>query len=83
MPQNDRFAAGLRGLGPLGIFAILAIALTGNVVLSNMVTIPVGAVLVLLWAWRSRTPWRELGYVRPKSWIRTMAAGLLLGAPSS
>jgi uncharacterized protein len=36
-------------------------------------------VLVLLWAWRSRTPWREIGYVRPKSWARTVAVGIVLG----
>ena len=37
------------------------------------------ALLVLAWAWRSRTPWREIGYVRPRSWIGSLAAGLVLG----
>ena len=54
---GDRFAADLRGFGPLGILAILVILLTGNVIVSNMVVLPVGALLVLLWAWWSRTLW--------------------------
>lgn len=44
-----------------------------------MVVLPVGAVLVLAWAWRSCTPWREIGYVRPKSWLGGLAIGLVLG----
>jgi membrane protease YdiL (CAAX protease family) len=79
LPCDDPFAAGLRGFGPLGILAILLILLTGNVVLENMVVLPIGAVLALLWAWRSRTPWREIGYVRPGSWIDALAGGLALG----
>src|SRR5260370_41149652 len=31
------------------------------------------------WAW-SRTPWREIGYVRPKSWIGSLALGLAFGS---
>jgi hypothetical protein len=77
-PSGDRFAAGLRGFGPLGILAILAIVLSGNVFAGNLV-VPVGAVLVLVWARWSRTPWREIGYVRPKSWIGTLAIGLAFG----
>jgi membrane protease YdiL (CAAX protease family) len=40
---------------------------------------PLGAILVLAWARRSHTPWREIGYVRPKSWIGTLAVGVALG----
>lgn len=72
-PSGDRFAAGLRGFGPLGILAILVI-LAGNAVV-----LPLSAVLVLVWAWRSRTPWREIGYVRPRSWIGSLAAGIAFG----
>jgi CAAX protease family protein len=79
LPSNDSFAAGLRGFGPLGILAIFLILVSGNVVLDNMVVLPIGALLVLLWAWRSRTPWREIGYVRPGSWIDALAGGLALG----
>ena len=39
----------------------------------------IGAVLVLLWAWRSGTPWKDIGYVRPKSWIGGLAVGVVLG----
>lgn len=72
-PSGDRLAAGLRGFGPLGILAILVI-LAGNAVV-----LPLSAVLVLVWAWRSRTPWREIGYVRPRSWIGSLAAGIAFG----
>jgi uncharacterized protein len=72
-PSNDRFAADLRGFGPLGIFAILVI-LAGN-----WVVIPLSAILVLVWAWRSHTPWREIGYVRPESWIGSLAVGIAFG----
>ena len=69
---DDRVAARLRGFGPLGLLAILGIVLTS-------VIKPLSAILVLLWAWRSHTPWREIGYVRPRSWIGTLAAGIVFG----
>lgn len=71
---DDSIARRLRGFGPLGILAILII-LAGNAVV-----VPLSAVLVLVWAWWSRTPWREIGFVRPGSWIVTLAAGLVFGA---
>jgi membrane protease YdiL (CAAX protease family) len=70
---NDGFAARLRGFGPLGILAILII-LGGNFVIT-----PLSAVLVLVWAKISNTPWREIGYVRPRSWTKTIAIGIVLG----
>ncbi|HET6760692.1 MAG TPA: CPBP family intramembrane glutamic endopeptidase [Gemmatimonadaceae bacterium] len=70
---SDRVATELRGFGPLGILAILAIAL------GNFIVLPLSAVLVLVWAWRSKTPWREIGYVRPESWTRTIAIGIVFG----
>ena len=70
---DDRFAASLRGFGPIGIAAFLVI-LAGNFVVA-----PLSAVLVLLWVQRSRTPWRAIGYERPESWIRTVAVGIALG----
>ena len=36
--------------------------------------------LVVLWVWRSHIPWRDIGYVRPRSWIRSVAFAILLGA---
>src|SRR2546426_12755868 len=71
--SGDRFAAGLRGFGPLGILPILTIL--GGAAL----TPGLAAILVLVWARLSRTPWREIGYVRPRSWIGGLAAGGALG----
>jgi membrane protease YdiL (CAAX protease family) len=80
LSPDDIFAARLRGFGPIGIFAILLILLTGNVVVGKkMLVLPIGAVFVLLWTWRSRTPWREIGYSRPKSWIGAVALGIAFG----
>ena len=72
--SGDALPRRLRGFGPLGILAILVILLVGNVGV-----VPAGAALVLVWAYLSRTPWREIGYVRPTSWVRTIAGGIILG----
>jgi membrane protease YdiL (CAAX protease family) len=69
----------LRGFGVAGILAIVVIVLTGTLYVGNMVAVPVGAVLVLVWARLSETPWREIGYVRPRNWILSVAAGVALG----
>lgn len=71
-PPDDPVAASLRGFGPLGLFAILLIVLATALK-------PLSGVLVLLWAWRSRTPWREIGYVRPRNWLVTVAVGVVFG----
>lgn len=71
--KADRIPASLRGFGPLGLLA-MAIILAGNFVL-----LPLSAVLVLLWAQLSRTPWSELGFSRPRSWIVTIAGGIVFG----
>ena len=70
---NDLMAARLRGFGPLGILAILLI-LAGNFLFA-----PLSAVLVLVWVWLSRTPWREIGYVRPRSWVGSVGVGVVFG----
>jgi membrane protease YdiL (CAAX protease family) len=70
---DDRFPARLRGFGPLGILTILII-LGGNLIIE-----PLGAVLVLIWAKISRTPWREIGYVRPRFWTKAIVVGVLFG----
>jgi membrane protease YdiL (CAAX protease family) len=77
--SDDSFAAQLRGFGPVGILAILLILFTGNIVFPNMVSLPIGALLVLLWVRLSHTPWPEIGYVKPKSWITTIVIGLAFG----
>jgi len=48
---KDPVAAGLRGFGPLGVLSILFI------VAGNFLVVPLSAILVLLWARRSHTPW--------------------------
>jgi membrane protease YdiL (CAAX protease family) len=70
---NDRFPPRLRGFGPLGILAILII-LAGNFIIT-----PLSAILVLVWRKISNTPWREIGYVRPRSWVRTILVGIVFG----
>ncbi|MGQ0639827.1 MAG: hypothetical protein ACT4P6_03505 [Gemmatimonadaceae bacterium] len=62
--HDDALAAALRGLGPVGLFAILVIVLTGNVFVGGF-AFPLGGLMVLVWALRSRTPLREIGFVRP------------------
>ena len=71
-PPDDPVAAQLRGFGPLGLLAVLVIVLTS-------VVKPLGGLLVLLWAWRSHTPWRDIGYVRPRSWLGSLAVGIVFG----
>lgn len=41
---------------------------------------PLSAVLVLVWVRLSRTPWREIGYVRPRSCVGTLAVGIAFGS---
>jgi uncharacterized protein len=70
--SDDPLAVSLRGFGPLGLLAVLLIVLSS-------VFKPLSATLVLLWAWRSHTPWREIGYVRPRSWLGTLVVGVAVG----
>jgi membrane protease YdiL (CAAX protease family) len=70
--EDDRLAAELRGFGPVGLLAFL-------VVLGASLLPPLAPILVLVWASRSHTPWREIGYVRPRSWARTALGGILFG----
>src|SRR2546429_1599355 len=73
-PFGDRIPALLRRFGPVGIAAMLVILLVGNYPVA-----PLSGILVLVWVGWSRTAWREIGYVRPKSWTRDLAAGIALG----
>jgi uncharacterized protein len=76
--SGSEFAARLRGLGPVGIIAALLILLSGNLFLGD-VAVPLGGMLVLLWVRLSRTPWREIGYARPRSWVVAVAGGTAFG----
>jgi uncharacterized protein len=73
LSRSNDLAHRLRGFGPIGVFAILVI-LAGNFLI-----VPASAILVLLWARLSDTPWRAIGFVRPKSWPRTVMLGVLFG----
>src|SRR5690348_14390649 len=75
MAERDRddFAQQLRGFGPVGLLG-LVIVLAGNFLVA-----PLSAVLVLVWARLSGTPWRALGFVAPRSWTRVVAIGIPLG----
>lgn len=70
-PIPARVAALLRGFGPVGIIVFLIIELAGPPWFRGL--------LVLLWVWLSRTPWREIGYVRPKHWMRDLTIGIGFG----
>src|SRR5207302_366654 len=71
LSPNDRFAAALRGFGPLGIVAALLILFSPNGF--------IGGILVLAWAQFSHTPWMQLGFARPRSWIGVFAVGIVFG----
>lgn len=77
---EDELARELRGFGPVGIVALLAILFAGNVAVAPMLILPAGATLALLWRWASRTPWREIGYVRPRSWVAAILIGIVCGS---
>src|SRR5262249_30564281 len=70
---ESRFAAQLRGFGPVGLLAIVV------VLAGDFIHVPLSAVLVLVWRWLSKPPWRDIGFVRPNSWLRDAAIGLLFG----
>lgn len=63
----------LRGFGTVGLLGLLII-LAGNFLVA-----PLSAVLVLVWAHLSQTPWKSLGFAAPRSWTRVVAIGIPLG----
>src|SRR3954447_16699780 len=69
-PDGDLDAM-LRGFGSVGIIVFLIIEVAGPPWFRGL--------LVLFWVWLSRTPWRDIGYVRPKSWLRDLLAGVGFG----
>lgn len=68
-----RTATSLRAMGLLG--ATVAILIVASVLLAP----PITAVLVFLWVWLSRTPLREIGLVRPDSWLGVIVLGVIAG----
>jgi membrane protease YdiL (CAAX protease family) len=79
LEEDDRLAASLRGFGPIGILSIPLILLPGNWMIGGVVAVPVSALLALMWARVSRTPWREIGYVPPTNWLVVLIGGATAG----
>jgi len=79
MASRDRVSSELRGFGLGGGLAMAVILLLANVVVGQLVALPVGAVLVFVWARLTGTPWGELGFSRPQSWTATVILGVLFG----
>jgi membrane protease YdiL (CAAX protease family) len=73
LTERRTMAKRLRGIGVTGIAAFLIIAATAALFT------PAAALLILLWAWVSRTPLRSLGLYRPRSWLVAIGAGITLG----
>jgi membrane protease YdiL (CAAX protease family) len=42
--------------------------------------VPLSAVLVLIWARWTNTPWRDLGFIAPKKWMATLIVSVVFGA---
>jgi len=70
-PVDDRLAETLKGFGPLGILITFIIPFA--------ITPWIGALLAILWAHWSRTPLSEIGYRRPRSWVVSTLAGIVMG----
>jgi uncharacterized protein len=70
----------MNGFGPLGILTIVVIVLAGSIPYRGLPVLPVGALLVLAWAWRCRVPWRDIGYSVPRAWLLTASGGIVVGA---
>src|SRR5689334_1471736 len=79
VPGDDGLSTGLRGFGPIGIFSMVVILLSGNVSIGKLVAVPVGALMVLAWARLSHTPWQALGFIQPKHWFGTLTYGIAFG----
>jgi membrane protease YdiL (CAAX protease family) len=75
--SSDQLARDLRGFGPVGIAAFLVILLV--VLIAGNPFVPLGAILVLIWARWSRTPLSEIGYARPVSWPLNLSIGISFG----
>ena len=67
-----RLSRSLKGFGPTGVAALLVILLIGPAWFR--------ALLVLAWAEWSHTPYREIGFVRPKRWLVTVLSGMVFGS---
>jgi len=66
-------ATKLRGFGPLSVLATVIVVAFGPI------AEPFGVLPALAWVHLSQTPWRDLGFVRPKRWATTVAVGIGFG----
>lgn len=57
--------------GPVGVLTTAVIPFAGAAAF--------GAMLVLLWARLTGTPWPAIGFTRPRSWVRALAVGVTFG----
>jgi membrane protease YdiL (CAAX protease family) len=62
-----------RRMSTLEIFTVLVI------LAASLIAVPVSAALVLAWVVWSRTPWSEIGFTPPKSWLFDAAVGVAFG----
>jgi len=67
-----------RRVGPVDVVAMLVIVLSGTVSVGR-VAVPIGGLLVLAWARWSGTPWHEIGFAQPGSWIASLTLGVAGG----
>jgi len=70
--NKERLSHRLKGFGLTGLSTLLVILLLGPAWFR--------ALLVLAWAKWSRTPYLEIGFVRPKTWLITVSTGVVLGS---
>jgi membrane protease YdiL (CAAX protease family) len=70
--RDDALARQLRRYGPVGWLAF------ATIYAASVLLPPLGTLLVLLWGWRSGTPWAKIGLSRPNSLAWTILAGILL-----
>ncbi len=76
--ENDRLANDLRGFGIPGIIVLVIIIFSGTVMVGK-ISLPLGAILVLIWTKLSLTPWSAIGYTKPRSWFITIITGIAFG----
>ena len=74
LPRSNRLKAKLRGGGPVGFLVLIFI-----LAVTYYFGPQIGGPVVLLWAWWTGLPWRDLGFRRPKSWALLIAGGIIAG----
>jgi membrane protease YdiL (CAAX protease family) len=75
--EPNRVKAALRGGGWVGFLVLIFI-----LAVTYCFGPRIGAPVVLLWAWWTKLPWRDLGFRRPKSWALVIVGGIIAGVAS-